>query len=376
MGKRILSLLLVLMILPLAACGDGDGVEDYVGSDVADVGGSETDSDSDVPDDGVPRKQYYRVASYEMISDGNATEILKYGYNNKGQLTYIRWDEETDPIATMSYGADGIVSELLNYSDGSLRQKQNFENGNLVYSARYLVGGTEPISAEGWEYDEAGRIISEFGYDSDGNIGDKLDYAYSVDSNGRETEAYAVADGEKYLMRSYEYDEDGNCVRENYYDPYTGALTDIKASEYDSNGNVTSSTEYYVFQDSNGEDMLRFSNQSEYTYDEEGNLLTEKVYNEDEEHDSEKFLSVTRTNTYSDGKLILTEHMAPETGLVGKEEYEYDENGNLVLYRRTSYSEIDVVLEKKYTYREFMLTAEEIALAQKNDAILEDWSSY
>ena len=76
-------------------------------------------------------------------------------------------------------------------------------------------------------------------------------------------------DGSVDCRYQYDYDENGNRIRELQYDG-KGKLEHRNEYEYDENGNEIRYTRYY----SNG----KILEQSEYEYDENGNRIAETYY--------------------------------------------------------------------------------------------------
>ncbi len=382
MKKRILTMLLALMmLLPLAACGDGKDSADaetgaLTGSDAVNTD-VETDDDSgvDIVDDN--STEVYRILSRDLIyyddPDWKVDETWKYGYNDKGQLTYIRRDTETDPIFTVTYDGDGNVTEMFDMEAGA---KWIFKNGDIASVEKYLRGGTKPISCVLYSYDENGNVLIITECEGDEVI-KTTEYGYDYDGEGNVTAQYYLEEVERQIFRGYEYDGKGQLTSLYIYNPGDAEPYRETRYEYDGNGNVTAlnnicSADY-------GEGPFWFVlSKTEYIRDGEGNVIAENEYEGGE--DGELTLVATAPYTYDgEGRLVSVDHIFDESDPKIRETYEYDDEGNKtsdkMMYER-GYDGEWTGEGSSYTYREFSLTEEEIALVEASDAIIMQYTDF
>ncbi|MCM1387339.1 MAG: hypothetical protein NC231_08435, partial [Bacillus sp. (in: Bacteria)] len=215
-----------------------------------------------------------------------------------------------------------------------------------------------------YRYDEVGNLLSEIAY----NLGDGRyhRYEYRYDKNGKEIQDTALLDGEITGQREYEYDKWGNLKDDGVYfyvyeyaTVYTSRQPEpfvivgkkeyhdrtlVSQSEYDRAGKEIAQIVY-----GRNESILK---QITYDYDKVGNLV--------EQTEKKNGSSGTRKNIYTynemgdrteyaiyfGGELYIRyeykyDKMGRETGFTGydedgdifvchKDEYEYDETGNVI----------------------------------------------
>ena len=128
--------------------------------------------------------------------DGTAKRVTEYGYDESGRCTR----EETK-----AYKADGSLLHP------SVIKKDYGVQGKIVREESYTVGeeNTEGVSITEYYYDEKGREIKRFAYNSL-DSGSKYVTKHEYDEAGRETGTFG-ADGER--LSEYEYYEGTKSVR-------------------------------------------------------------------------------------------------------------------------------------------------------------------
>ena len=272
---------------------------------------------------------YQLTYLYESQDDYNS---YQYTYDELGRLrtqvednkyTYDTGDSwEGHATTTYEYDVWGNLVKEVYQSTGDVYTETNYtydDNGNLLISETL---GNVGKSATYYAYDENGyqtkvtytfedevENVDEYFRDENGTIiaqksssGDGEVYSYAeftvVDGQVvQETITY----GEEVYTYSYSYDENGNMTHIETQDPYGTSVTDriydeegrevqeettydggssLRVSTYDERGLLVK----YEYTDSSGYYAV-----TEYTYDEDGNTLTE-VY---------KMEGLTRTTTYT-----------------------------------------------------------------------------
>ncbi len=365
--KPMLYSLMLLAVLLLSACKDVIPPDTDTHTDKV----TETEEIIEYPDQIIPdtRETVYRLLSKETFAGGQVSSSLRFGYDDEGRLIYVREDGKTTPYLTVAYGENGEVSEIVDASRMK-NVKRSFENGDLVFMGGY-VGGTLIESRE-YVYDDGGRLISDTEYSEEGSVIEKYEYEYDLDENGNATAKYAAYTNKYTPMERYEYDGGGNLVKTEYY---YGRVTPetVVCNEYDETGKMAF---YKYYSSREGEDgpELYLSFLIEYEYTDDGEIKTERHYNSGETGDMVSHM--TKEYEYENGLLISVSEMYSHDELPDTvETFEYDENGNLITYKYAYYEGGNVAYEKNiaYTYREFMLTEEEVSANGVNDAVIEEY---
>lgn len=238
-------------------------------------------------------------------------------------------------------------------ADGRINVYRYDEKGNLVSAkAAYIPGDTYWYY---YEYDESGNKTSEKQTLEDGVTVDdsctKTEYKY--DKNGRivRESYFEGADTKEKYGNSYEYDENGRLIAEMHrwvgkteskkvYE-YNDAGELVKKSCYDASGNLECKY-LYTYNDrkcisvhcvsSNGEENSSFT----YEYDSEGNAIKEKYVSENE--------VLVRIFEYKNGKCIQANNLAAdEKTIIAYSEFDYYDNGNMVLESQYSPAEPDYI---------------------------------
>ncbi|MBR5272892.1 MAG: hypothetical protein IKU25_05815 [Clostridia bacterium] len=177
-------------------------------------------------------------------------------------------------------------------------REQLYNEKGLLISDRWLAPSDKRVTDQtDYEYDENGNLVREFGsdkfgtdestYDKHGNV--LTHVAYDKNGELRSTTRYSY---------EYEYYPDGTLSREKWYLEYRTDDCDertlVVEIEYNEDGNI-------VYSEYRGD----FGSDNTYEYDEYGRLVKEISY---------------RLNDYTTNTL----------------EYEYDENGNLAVRTLTT----------------------------------------
>lgn len=200
-------------------------------------------------------------------------EMIEAYENIDGSKTEGQWLES----AKREYDGDGILTESVE------REYDGF--GNPIFISRKM-DGEETLEAFTYEYDEAGRILSETEIYHQGDqkadaTGKVVKWEYDENGNPvRRTEAYIEAD-EPYSEKVYEYDRYGNCTCETtyLYEELTGQ--DITEYEYDKQGQVTAKTVTWYEPENWDTEELEYNGYARYEYDAEGRETRYENYTKD-----------------------------------------------------------------------------------------------
>ncbi len=247
--------------------------------------------------------------------------------------------------------------------------------GNMICSDSFRItkDGIEVFENAitcGFEYDENGRITKRiegesyynvYIYDSEGKLLKWEEWrSEKTDKKDKNKEPVLVKTEYVFYRDEFEYDENGNLIKETYYDT-EGNVSQITENAYNSNGKLQSVVIY------SGEDIIE---KYELEYDDNGNLIkfvvvgtsvTEYVYNEasvvvesisksvetdtpirKDEYDSAG--NIIKTTEYDEtgkptsikefvydsfGKITGDSYYDGEGNVEWESKYEYDKNGNL-----------------------------------------------
>ena len=222
-----------------------------------------------------------------------------YEYDIWGNLAREVYQATGDVVTETNYTYDDnanlLISETLNNAGSSAIYYTYDENG---YQTKVTYTYDDVVeSVEEYFRDENGTIIGQKSSSGDGEVYSTAEFTVVDGQVVQETITY----GEEVYTYSYSYDENGNMTHIETQDPYGTTITDRIYDEegrevqeettYDGGSSLTVSTYdergllvKYERTDSDGYYAV-----DEYTYDEEGNALTE-VY---------KMEGLTRTTTYT-----------------------------------------------------------------------------
>jgi YD repeat-containing protein len=297
------------------------GVVSIVTGEAYEPNGGELDlSAGDQSATAVPSSQTVKINGTERtdlsvynIGGSNFFKLRELG----GTLGFfVDYDKETNTAAIKSLAdvenpdewrmsgetvaARGFVMEVANSYD---------ENGRMIKSViSDSVGlyNTETTVT----YDADGRLLSQ---ESVGTVGGRYDFAY--DADGRTiSQTFTSADGGTSYGTKYTYDENGNVLTEER-ESVSARSPDSSDSflitnTYDENGNLTKTV-------AEGGDPYTI----EYTYDADGNALSETYAGKDYSYEAEY--------TYdADGNMLSEIYTWSDYS--SKTEYTYDADGNLL----------------------------------------------
>ncbi len=307
--RILVSLIMTGMVL--TACGS-NGVEDLTSKpDSADA--SEITEDivestaSEAADETIPAPE--TCEDYMKLAD-----------------TYLQTDDVIQALAVLDEG----IEKLSAGEQGAAEQEIDL----LSQRKEYVLAGTvavrtnlteneyddegEILSGRVLECDENGNEIKDLYYDKGGEISRSEEYQYDADGNLIEYKyiSYQSSENSDSSRQTWAYDENGNEIEYVSYDKY-GNIERKTNSEYDAGGNQTKHTTY----DENDE----ITGWTETAYDENGCEIKYEVY--------DKNGSCTRTITkeYDERRNLINYVIYDDDGeLIEKSEYEYDKNDNRV----------------------------------------------
>lgn len=268
-----------------------------------------------------------------MICTECGVEVWDYGdgsgslytYDENGEFKSIEeYDTDGNVVYEMhrdtEYDADGNKLRYKEYQDGVLVEEMEYAEGGVPkLRTNYYEDGTQNVG----EYDENGNEVHQYEYDADGRVIHEIHTEYVLGEDGWYWENKVENRWEDGSVWLEEYNEHGNQVQWLIYTP-DGAVETFWNSEYsyDENGNI-------LWRKTDFGDRV---DENTYTYDEDGNMLTESTvstdgtayYCEYQVVDGWSIWLYTK-ETFEDGSYLVREYDENEE-LVS--EILYDVNGN------------------------------------------------
>lgn len=279
------------------------------------------------------------------------SEVWEFG-DGSGEV--YNFDEYDSVIRSTAYNSEGLVERdyryVLEYSEGLCTREEMYQDGMLVSVTEYAIhkdGYCIPVNQIVYD-EEGGRSISE--NDEYGNCVHTV--AYDAD------DAVIYED-----FTEYQYDEEGWIL----YTKQTGYFDGVLSYQYENNQYGDSVTDLFYAEDGS----VEFGTRSEYEYDEDGNKLWRKVYDAvtdrlmqesiyaiemvDEwpenyektftcyEEDGSKTVYESDVHGNELSETIYNADGKIET--VYRSEYEFDENGNVLLHNRYENDRLCLVVQ-------------------------------
>lgn len=256
------------------------------------------------------RNRLTKVSCFK--ADGTGTLVTKYTYSSSDQILTME-DFEVIDGTEQRYRYTGYEYDDMKQLTGFIE----FDGTDVPTSAQ------KDAHRVSFAYDADGKF-AEVHYSQTGNHVVSLEYQY--DGNGWLTEIYAGMDtGARNILRSYFYTPDGKVSESRDYRNFAAGDSQNyirKVYTYDSLNRVTAMT----YSDSTSPDQVEES--YSYTYDRNSSILTERIF-QSCFSDEGSGLQENRIHTYDAlGRLISTEVRDFSGSLLRRTEYTYDRNGN------------------------------------------------
>ena len=264
----------------------------------------------------------YSDGSVDFASIGDESNKSEFAPDST-KATIKRTEEKisgaTAGIVIGEYDKQGKIIQSTKYTDEtlsviSMRITYDYYSNGLLYKEIVYQNSDDLIGYYTYEYDEKGNLLKKTHYDSDDNptlteafeydsYGNRISPGYEIDKNGNVikrpsydplTESYGDTimtytydeagnliryatissnDGSSLGYTDYEYDSNGNLIKESRYDA-DGSLKSTKDYEYDSAGRLIKDIEYKT------DGSLIEKNTKDY--DKAGNIIKETTYGPDE----------------------------------------------------------------------------------------------
>lgn len=298
---------------------------------------------------------------FKLLSEIYANdEVIRYTYNDNGDVTAQYHNSNANPYVTYTYNEDGVLTQKIN-TDTGLKYVYG-DNGSVsVYktSDNTIVNSYSETQTEA---DEANNITAKtditethFGQNFASVVKDKsIDYTfnsntaeYSYQTEGTDENEKMSSDVVKYngntvLSAAYTYDDKDNITNKRYIYNVDGEefVTDILNS-YDSEGRITATgyNDYLIYYsyDSNGQlarvdDEYCGNTTSVYSYDSRGNVTEKKTYDFTRDENITSAPTATKTFTYANSgwkdQLIAVDGV----------ELTYDDIGNVLTFGNRTFT--------------------------------------
>ncbi len=288
----------------------------------------------------------------EYDADGRVTKIETY---NRDYVVY--------EAITYAYDEMGrqIYYEYKNPEEHHIRDTKNVydDHGNVIeYTTYDETGAIVEAGKRAYQYDEAGRILSEKFYSGEGMLSGYNTFEYYANNTySKETRYYPDGISPKVIR---EYYEDGRCAKEVKY--YSDGVTIESIKEYSPEEGLSKYETYYkdgapknireyseeykllkditYFQSGAVQKLVEYSAngvERYVLYNEDGSVKQEYVSEYDANGNCTKKLDASgkySLNTYNDKNLcIKTEEYTSAGNLIEIFEYGYDDKGNEIAYK-------------------------------------------
>ena len=240
---------------------------------------------------GVALEHYYKAQNIShnlqvisSISDDLAEDsapVFTQAYNNQGNLQALRFDLNPSIAISINYTYDindtlmSLSNKIYNTTGNNDLEMQslfdtftNDDNGNRLTSSQDSDADGNPNSITTYSYDDVGtRLTSSRDNNADG-IPDSIS-TFSHDASGNMlTESYdRDVDGAPNSISTFSYDSSGNKLTFSYDSNADGIPTNTTTYTYDANGNI-------VTESTNRNDYPEYIRN--YIYDADGNMLIDQ----------------------------------------------------------------------------------------------------
>jgi hypothetical protein len=173
-------------------------------------------------------------------NDGVPDSITTFSYDAVGNLTSTS-NSMTNTSETLSYDDNNNLVSLItkNARQPDTEQKFTFNDDKLL-TALELVGADANIESKiTYQYDAKGKLTNyEVDKDNDGNADTLARFIYEDDELSSYVED-SDNSGDPDMTISYQYDSQGNRVKQDVQASVDGVPNSTGTFEYDANGNVT-----------------------------------------------------------------------------------------------------------------------------------------
>lgn len=193
------------------------------------------------------------IVTYD--SDGQRTELRKYEYSAKGELTHY-------------FGKSAYSENRSNY--------EYDEQGRVIKAESYSKwNGSDEIPANkyDYQYNDDGSVVSDLFMDWRNNGHTRRERRCTYIDGSFETERFMLVDGEWIKYEFTAYSSDGKALLSEGYNATTGVLESKREYIYSDEGR-TERVNSYGYQD----DQVVYGYASETSKDKDGNILYSYYY--------------------------------------------------------------------------------------------------
>ncbi len=213
----------------------------------------------------------------------------EYTYDIWGLLSKENYQAAGDVVSEKTYTYDErgnlIIEETLNNA-GSSAVYHSYDENDREIQTLYTEDG-EVMSVNEYTRDAEGNVVRSLATSGDGEVISCNEYVYENGRLTEETDSY----GDSVYYYTYAYDEMGNVIHTEARDPYGTTVTDSVFDEEgrmvqcEQSGTFGSSVQVWTYDERGLEVKYEFTDSSgsysteDYTYDEEGKILTDVYRN-------------------------------------------------------------------------------------------------
>lgn len=219
------------------------------------------------------------IEENEYDAEGNLITETRTTYYDDGRYNISVRNGDWKTLSSITYYSNGSISETTEYTAEGVQTKQTqyYENGQVESLWEYTAEGTLTKRTDYYEsgalkgvneYSEAGERSKSTDYYENGQV--ESVYEYNDMGDVIKMTSY-YEDGEVGISHEYryEYDADGNMIKETELDAQ-GTVTGWKTYLYNADGKKEKRTDY----DAGG----KMTGWSEYSYDEDGYFLDSEYH--------------------------------------------------------------------------------------------------
>lgn len=219
------------------------------------------------------------IEENEYDAEGNVKKETRTAYYDDGRYNISVRNGDWKTLSSITYYPNGSISETTEYTAEGVKTKwtQYYENGQVESLWEYTAEGTlkkwtdyyESGALKGVvEHSEAGERSKSTDYYENGQVESVYEYNDMGDVI-KITSYYEDGEVDISLEYRYEYDADGNMIKETELDAQ-GTVTGWKTYLYNADGKKKKRTDY----DAGG----KMTGWSEYSYDEDGYFLDSEYH--------------------------------------------------------------------------------------------------
>lgn len=259
-----------------------------------------------------PDKDTYCITRWSYYANGSRDIAAQYTYDKDWKLIEAYDSSSFRPLTKYYYDENGSLVEADCYNGDNIEQKLEYKDGNCIQRTHYVGYNDNGIFDDSIslvnksEYDENGNQISNIFYDADENMDTEYDNTIRADYDeyGNCTAETHIGYGRNFMWSYiYSYDENGNVLTEESY--LDGVYSGRWIYEYDEAGNKKTAT--YEDEEGRTPDKMTYNANgtiAEWIHYYNGNMTSRHIYTNKNGYLAEEHYN--SNNSYSDSYYYTT----------------------------------------------------------------------